>query len=103
MIEEITTARYETLDKSGNCILKFHSMTCGPYKIPGYVLKDIDKKDPDFRICQAEFNENEARRESLGVRGFPTLLFHDCREMFRQEWLKKKPAIVAEIDRLTAR
>lgn len=103
MIEEMTTAKYETQDKSGNYILEFYSKTCGPCKMLGYVLKDIDKNDPDFRIYQAEFNENEALKESLGVTGFPTLLFmHDGKEMSRLEGLKQKPAIIAEIDKLKA-
>ena len=45
MIEEMTTAKYETLDKSGNYILEFYSKTCGPCKMLGYVLKDIDKNE----------------------------------------------------------
>lgn len=101
MIKEITTSEYDALDKSGNYILEFYSKTCGPCKMLGFVMKDVDKTDPDFRIYQAEFNENEDLKERLGVKGFPTVLFmRDGQEVSRMEGLKQKPVILAEIEKL---
>lgn len=103
MISEITTEEYGKLDKSGPYLLEFYSKTCGPCKMLGYVLKDVDKTDPAFPIYQAEFNENEALKEELGVSGFPTLLFmKDGKEISRLEGLKQKPVILEEIAKLRA-
>ncbi len=66
-----------------------------------FVLKDVDKADPSLPIYQAEFNENEELKNSLGVSGFPTLLFmRDGKEVTRLEGLKQKPVILAEIAKL---
>lgn len=101
MIEEITTAQFDALDKSGPMLLEFYSKTCGPCKMLAFVLKDIAKSDPDFRIYQADFNENEDLKERFQVKGFPTMLFlKDGQEASRLEGLKQKPAIIAEIAKL---
>ena len=103
MLQQVTTEQYKGIDKTGPYILEFYSNTCGPCKMLSYVLKDIDKNDPDFRIYQAEFNENADLKEELGVTGFPTiLLMKDGKEMSRIEGLKQKPFIVEEIAKLKA-
>ncbi|MBQ1331097.1 MAG: thioredoxin family protein, partial [Desulfovibrio sp.] len=56
MITEVNTAQYDALDKKGPMLVEFYSKTCGPCKMLGFVLKDVDKNDPDFRIYQVEFN-----------------------------------------------
>lgn len=101
MLQEVTTEEYRKVDKSGPYILEFYSSTCGPCKMLSFVLKDIDKDDPDFRIYQAEFNENADLKEELGVTGFPTiLLMKDGKEVSRIEGLKQKPFIAGEISKL---
>lgn len=102
MIKEITGEEYATLDKSGPYLLEFYSKTCGPCKMLAFVLKDIDKTNPDVKIYQVDFNENKQLKEDCGVKGFPTLLFmKDGKEVTRLEGLKQKPAIQAEIDKLS--
>lgn len=101
MIKEITGAEYEDMDKSGPYLLEFYSKTCGPCKMLSFVLKDIDKTKPDFKIYQVDFNENKDLKEKCGVNGFPTMLFmRDGKEVARLEGLKQKPAIIAEIEKL---
>lgn len=103
MIQEINSSEYEALDKSGHYLLEFYSKTCGPCKMLAFVLKDIEKSNPDLKIYQVEFNENQDLKEKCGVKGFPTLLFmRDAAEISRLEGLKQKPQIIAEIEKLTA-
>lgn len=103
MIQEINEAGYAALDKSGPYLLEFYSKTCGPCKMLAFVLKDVDKNMPGFRIYQVDFNENQELKESCGVKGFPTLLFmKDGKEVSRLEGLKQKPAIIAEIEKLNS-
>lgn len=102
MIREITGEEYVQMDKSGPYLLEFYSKTCGPCKMLSFVLKDIDKSKPDFKIYQVDFNENQALKEECGVKGFPTMLFmKDGNEVSRLEGLKQKPAVIAEIEKLT--
>ena len=103
MITELDTVGYDALDHSGPLLVEFYSKTCGPCKMLSFVLKDISKADPDFRIYTIDFNENEELKQRCGVKGFPTLLFmKDGQEVNRLEGLKQKPAIVAAIEALKA-
>lgn len=101
MITEINTEGYEALDKAGTMLVEFYSKTCGPCKMLAFVLKDIDKNNPDFPIYTIDFDENVELKEAMGVKGFPTMLFiKDGKEQSRLEGLKQKPVIVKEIEKL---
>lgn len=102
MIQELNTEQYHTLEKNGPMLVKFYSKTCGPCKMLSFVLKDIDKMKPDFKIFTIDFDENKELKEQLGVKGFPTMLFmKDGEEVNRLSGLKQKPAIVKEIEALS--
>lgn len=99
MIQEITTEQYDEMDKSAPMLVEFYSKTCGPCKMLSFVLKDIDKMMPDFKIFTIDFDENKDLKERLGVKGFPTMLFmKDGNEVIRLAGLKQKPAIIKEIE-----
>ena len=101
MIKEINQTEYEAMDRSRPMLVEFYSKTCGPCKMLAFVLKDIDKNVPDFPIYQIDFDENIELKESLGVKGFPTMLFYKGgQEIQRMEGLKQKPAIVKAIENL---
>ncbi len=101
MIKELTQDEYNAMDQSVPMLLEFYSKTCGPCKMLSFVLKDIDKANPDFPIYTIDFNENEALKDSFGVKGFPTMLFmKDGKEVSRLEGLKQKPAIIAEVEKI---
>lgn len=103
MIKELTQQAFDVMDKPGAMLVEFYSKTCGPCKMLGFVLKDIDKGMPDFPIYQIDFDENRELKERLGVKGFPTLLFfRDGEEVERLEGLKQKPLIVKSIEKLLA-
>lgn len=102
MIQEINTRKYDVMDKSGPMMVEFYSKTCGPCKMLSFVLKDIDKLKPDFKIYTIDFDENQELKERLGVTGFPTiLLMKDGEEINRLQGLKQKPAIIKAIDEIT--
>lgn len=103
MIKEINTEEFDAMDKSGAMLLEFYSKTCGPCKMLAFVLKDIDKNNPEFPIYTIDFDENQELKERCGVKGFPTMLFmKDGEEVSRLEGLKQKPAIIKEIEALIA-
>ncbi len=103
MITEVNTQEYDALDKSGAMLVEFYSKTCGPCKMLAFVLKEIDKLKPEFSIYTVDFDENQELKERCGVKGFPTMLFmKDGKEVSRLEGLKQKPAIIKEIESLTA-
>lgn len=101
MIKEINTAEYDAMDKAGAMVVEFYSKTCGPCKMLAFVLKDIDRNNPNFPIYTIDFDENAELKERCGVKGFPTMLFmKDGKEVSRLEGLKQKPAIIKEIENI---
>lgn len=101
MIKELTTEQYDAMDKSVPMLVEFYSKTCGPCKMLSFVLKDIDKMMPDFKIFTIDFDENKELKERLGVKGFPTMLFmKEGSEVNRLAGLKQKPAIIKEIENI---
>ncbi|SKA84400.1 thioredoxin family protein [Desulfobaculum bizertense] len=99
MIQEITADEFDALDMSGSMMVEFYSKTCGPCKMLAFVLKDIDKTKPDFKIYTIDFDENAELKERLQVKGFPSMLFFkDGVEVSRLAGLKQKPVIVKEIE-----
>jgi thioredoxin 1 len=101
MIKEVNTEEYDAMDKSGGMLVEFYSKTCGPCKMLAFVLKDINKNNPDLPIYTIDYDENVELKERCGVKGFPTMLFmQDGKEVSRMEGLKQKPAIIKEIDKI---
>lgn len=101
MIQEINTEEYDGMDKSGPMMVEFYSKKCGPCKMLSFVLKAIDKANPDFKIFTIDFDENKELKERLGVTGFPTmLLMKDGEEASRLQGLQQKPAIIKAIEEL---
>lgn len=102
MIKEINTEEYDNMDKTGPMLIEFYSKTCGPCKMLAFVLRDIDKNQPDFKIFTIDFDENKELKERLGVAGFPTMLFmKDGVEQNRMTGLKQKPAIIKAIEEIS--
>ncbi len=103
MIKEINTAEYDAMDNKGPVIVEFYSKTCGPCKMLSFVLKEVEKQDPDLPIYTVDFNENTELKDRCNVKGFPTIIFmKDGAEVSRLEGLKQKPAIIAEIEKIKA-
>lgn len=101
MIQELNTEEYEKLEKVGPMLVEFYSKTCGPCKMLSFVLKDIDRMMPDFRMYTIDFDSNQILKEQMGVTGFPTiLLMKDGKEVNRLKGLKQKPAIIEAIEEI---
>ncbi len=101
MIQEINTEEYDGMEKTGPMLVEFYSKTCGPCKMLSFVLRDIAKMKPDFKIFTIDFDENKELKERLGVTGFPTMLFmKDGKEVNRLQGLKQKPAIYQAVEEI---
>ncbi len=101
MIKEINTEEYDGMEKSDPMLVEFYSKSCGPCKMLAFVLRDIDKMKPDFKIFTIDFDENKELKERLDVTGFPTLLFmKDGEEINRIQGLKQKPVIIKAIEEI---
>ncbi len=96
MLKEVNSAEFKELCGTGLVLADFFSTTCGPCKMLGFVLKDVEKEFGDgLKILKVDFDQNKELTAEYGVAGYPTLiLLKDGAEVGRMQGLQQKPAIV---------
>lgn len=99
MLKEVNSAEFKELAGTGLVLADFFSTTCGPCKMLGFVLKDVEKEFGDaLTILKVDFDQNKELTAEYGVTGYPTLvLLKDGAEVARLQGLQKKPVIVKMI------
>ena len=99
MIKEVNSEEFKELANEGIVLADFFSTTCGPCKMLGFVLKDVEKEiGDDFTILKVDFDQNKELTAEYGVTGYPTLvLLKDGKEAARLQGLQQKPVIVKMI------
>ena len=99
MIKEVNSEEFKELVKTGTVLADFFSTTCGPCKMLGFVLKDVEKESgDDFTVLKVDFDQNKELTAEYGVTGYPTLvLLKDGKEAARLQGLQQKPVIVKMI------
>lgn len=95
MIKDLNKDTFNEDIKKENVLLKFYSKTCGPCKMLGFMLKDLDKTYGDkLDIINIDFEENTDLVEKYGVEGYPTMvMLKNGEETERKEGLQQKPVL----------
>ena len=96
MLREVTEDEFRQSVNEGLVLADFFSSTCGPCKMLGFVLKDVEKEfGDDLTILKVDFDQNKELTAEYGVAGYPTLiLLKDGTEVKRLQGLQQKPVIV---------
>ena len=96
MLKEVNSAEFKELCNTGLVLADFFSTTCGPCKMLGFVLKDVEKEfGDDLTVLKIDFDQNKELTAEYGVTGYPTLvLLKDGAEVGRLQGLQQKPVIV---------
>jgi len=98
MIKEVNSKEFKELCETGLVLADFFSTTCGPCKMLGFVLKDVEKEFGNLTILKIDFDQNKELIAEYGVTGYPTLvLLKDGAEVGRLQGLQQKPVIVRMI------
>lgn len=100
MLKEVNAAEFKEEMGNGLVLADFFSSTCGPCKMLGFVLKDVEKTfGDDLKILKVNFDENKELTAEYNVSGYPTIiLFKDGKELKRMSGLQQKTAIVKMIE-----
>lgn len=95
MIKEIDRSTFEEDLKDGPVLVFFYSKICGPCKMLGFIIDNIDKElGDDLAVIRIDFEEHGDLVEEYGVEGYPTLvMFKDGEEIDRKSGLQQKPVI----------
>ncbi|MGL4361845.1 MAG: thioredoxin family protein [Cellulosilyticaceae bacterium] len=95
MIKEIKEEKefYEEI-KEGTVLVDVYSKTCGPCKMLGFVLADLEKECPNVKMLKLDFDYNKEITEKYNVSSYPTiLLFKNGEESARLKGLQQKPVL----------
>lgn len=96
MIKEGNSEDFKELEDNGLVLMDFYSVTCGPCKMLGLVLNDVEKELGDeLSIIKLDFEQNQELADRFFVTGFPTLiLLKDGKEVGRLKGLQQKKDIL---------
>lgn len=98
MTKEVNSEEFKELCGTGLVLADFFSTTCGPCKMLGFVLKDVEKEFDNLIILKIDFDQNKELTAEYGVTGYPTLvLLKEGAEVGRLQGLQQKPVIVRMI------
>lgn len=100
MLKEVNSEEFKELAGSGLVLADFFSTTCGPCKMLGFVLKDVEKEfGDDLSILKVDFDQNKDLTAEYGVTGYPTLiLLKEGAEVARLQGLQQKPVIIKMVE-----
>ena len=100
MLKEVQTAEFNELYGEGVVLADFFSTTCGPCKMLGFVLNDVEKTLGDkVKILKVDFDKNKDLIEKYEVKGYPTIIIlKDGVEVKRLTGLQQKPALIKAVE-----
>lgn len=82
-IRNLTGSDFDSAVAEGRCVVDFWAAWCGPCRMQGPILEQLDAACGDeVRVCKVNVDEEAALAERFGVMSIPTLLFfRDGRQM----------------------
>lgn len=85
-MKQLTIDNFEEVANSekGLFIIKFFSDTCGPCKTMDPVIKLLEEKNPNINFYNVNSMESPELSEKFGIRGVPTIVFCENREVLYQ-------------------
>lgn len=99
-MRKITTSEFDDAIKSGKVLVDFYADWCGPCKMLGPVLEEIDKEMDDVEIIKVNVDEENELAARFGVMSIPTtLLFKNGEQVAANTGYLPKPQMVDFISR----
>lgn len=95
MMEKLTTVNFDEKIKDGLVLVDFYADWCGPCKMMGPVLEEVDKEMDGVAIYKVNVDEQGALAQRFGVMSIPTLvLFKNGEKLGQKVGFNPKPMLV---------
>ena len=105
-LPEVTDANFqaEVLESDVPTLVDFWAPWCGPCRVVGPVLEEIDGERSDVRVVKLNVDDNQQTAAKFGVMSIPTMiLFKDGQPVQQIVGAQPKPRIESALnDALTA-
>ncbi len=94
-MEKLTVTNFNEKINEGLVLVDFYADWCGPCKMMGPVLEEVDKEMDGVSIYKVNVDEQGALAQKFGVMSIPTLILFKNGEKFAQTvGFNPKPMLV---------
>lgn len=98
---EVTDANIAETIKEGVVLLDFWADWCGPCRVLGPTVSEIEAENPDVKVGKVDVTTNQNAAANYGVRGIPMLVYlKDGEVVDTTVGVQSKEAIQAKLDGL---
>ncbi len=74
MVKKLTTAEFNSMDKSGISVLDFNATWCGPCKMLAPVLDEVSEEITDAKFYSVDTDENPDLAREYGIMNIPAVV-----------------------------
>lgn len=95
----LNDANFKDETKEGLVVVDFFATWCGPCKILGPIMEDVQKELSNVKIFKVDVDENEETAKNFGVMSIPTIVvLKDGVEIDRHVGLMNRDSLVEWIN-----
>lgn len=77
-MKELNITNFQSEVKEGNVIVDFWAPWCGPCRMQGPILEELENERDDIKVCKVNVDNEIALAQMFSVQSIPTLvLFKD--------------------------
>ena len=99
-IRDLTASDFDGAVAQGRCVVDFWAAWCGPCRMQGPILEQLDARQGDqVQVCKVNVDEEGALAERFGVMSIPTVVFlKNGKEVDRKVGVMPPAAFTAVLD-----
>ncbi len=98
-MKKITEAEFDNAVANGVVLVDFYADWCGPCKMLGPVLEEMENTDKDFDLVKVNVDDEGALAQRFGVMSIPTIvLFKDGKQVAASTGFRTKEQIRQFLD-----
>lgn len=73
-MKHINEAQFEDETKKGLTVVDFFATWCGPCRMMGQILEEVEETNPEIKIVKIDVDENPNLARKFGIMSIPTII-----------------------------